>query len=248
MNKIQTIINAVLGACVLTLTVLVIILFVKLKDNNYASDEYDFDYVEMSDTVALALMDTTALNDTTLDDEEEEVAPEKIRKPKLPIAYVNMDKLNREYKFVIDANARLNSMAEKSRKQLVDKYNSLAKSLQAQEQDLIKRAQSGQIESEEEFNRQRAELEKKLQKAQQELATMEEKLARENEAELQKQSKLLNKRVNEFLKVYNADGRYELILSNLGEIKDNVLYSVTPAYDITDEVVRGLNARYGKGK
>ncbi len=246
MNKIQTIINAVLGVCVITLTVLVVILFTKLDSNTVASNEdYEFEYVPM-DTAALAAGEEALLNDTSLEEEEEEVALEKIRKPKLPIAYVNMDKLNREYKFVIDANARLNSMADKSRKQLVDKYNSLAASLQAQEQDLIKRAQSGQIESEEEFNRQRAELEKKLQKAQQELATMESKLAQENEAELQKQSKLLNKRVNEFLKVYNADGRYELILSNLGEIKDNILYSVTPAYDITDEVVRGLNARYGK--
>ena len=245
MNKIQTIINAVLGVCVITLTVLVVILFTKLDSNTVASNEdYEFEYVPM-DTAALAAGEEALLNDTSLEEEEEEVAPEKMRKPKLPIAYVNMDKLNREYKFVIDANARLNSMADKSRKQLVDKYNSLAASLQAQEQDLIKRAQSGQIESEEEFNRQRAELEKKLQKAQ-ELATMESKLAQENEAELQKQSKLLNKRVNEFLKVYNADGRYELILSNLGEIKDNILYSVTPAYDITDEVVRGLNARYGK--
>lgn len=246
MNKIQTIINAVLGVCVITLTVLVVILFTKLESNTVASNEdYEFEYVPV-DTAALAAGEEALLNDTSLEEEEEEVAPEKVRKPKLPIAYVNMDKLNREYKFVIDANARLNSMADKSRKQLVDKYNSLAASLQAQEQDLIKRAQSGQIESEEEFNRQRAELEKKLQKAQQELATMESKLAQENEAELQKQSKLLNKRVNEFLKVYNADGRYELILSNLGEIKDNILYSVTPAYDITDEVVRGLNARYGK--
>ncbi|MBO5552716.1 MAG: OmpH family outer membrane protein [Paludibacteraceae bacterium] len=246
MNKIQTIINAVLGVFVITLTVLVVILFTKLDSNTVASNEdYEFEYVPM-DTAALAAGEEALLNDTSLEEEEEEVAPEKMRKPKLPIAYVNMDKLNREYKFVIDANARLNSMADKSRKQLVDKYNSLAASLQAQEQDLIKRAQSGQIESEEEFNRQRAELEKKLQKAQQELATMESKLAQENEAELQKQSKLLNKRVNEFLKVYNADGRYELILSNLGEIKDNILYSVTPAYDITDEVVRGLNARYGK--
>ncbi len=246
MNKIQTVINAVLGVFVITLTVLVVILFTKLDSNTVASNEdYEFEYVPM-DTAALAAGEEALLNDTSLEEEEEEVAPEKMRKPKLPIAYVNMDKLNREYKFVIDANARLNSMADKSRKQLVDKYNSLAASLQAQEQDLIKRAQSGQIESEEEFNRQRAELEKKLQKAQQELATMESKLAQENEAELQKQSKLLNKRVNEFLKVYNADGRYELILSNLGEIKDNILYSVTPAYDITDEVVRGLNARYGK--
>jgi len=243
MNKIQTVINAVLGVAVITLTVLVVILFTRQSSGTIAED-YEYEYVPF-DTTALALTDTTIYdNDSLLD--AEEPAPEKIRKPKLPIAYVNMDKLNTQYRFVVDANARLNGMAEKSRKQLVDRYNTLQQSLAKQEQDLVQRAQSGQIASEEEFNRQRAELEKKLQKAQQELATMEEKLARENEAELQKQSKILNKRVNDFLKVYNADGRYEMIFCNLGEIKDNILYAATPAYDITDEVVRGLNAQYGK--
>lgn len=243
MNKIQTIINAVLGVAVITLTVLVVVLFTRLN-NVPLTDDYSYEYVGF-DTTALALTDTTIYdNDSLLD--AEEPAPEKIRKPKLPIAYVNMDKLNTQYRFVIDANARLNAMAEKSRKQLIDRYNTLQQSLAAQEKDLIQRAQSGQIESEESFNKQRAELEKKLQKAQQELAQMEEKLARENEAELQKQSKILNKRVNDFLKIYNADGRYEMIFCNLGEIKDNILYSVTPAYDITDEVVRGLNAQYKK--
>lgn len=245
MNKIQSIINAVLGVAVITLTVLVVVLFSKVGQGGTAEVyDYDYEYTPF-DTTTLAVMDTTIYdNDSLLD--AEEPAPEKVRKPKLPIAYVNMDRLNTEYRFVLDANARLNAMAEKSRKQLVDRYNSLASQLQAQEQDLIKRAQSGQIESEAEFNRQRAELEKKLQKAQQELATMEEKLARENEAELKKQSKILNKRVNDFLKVYNADGRYEMIFCNLGEIKDNILYAATPAYDITDEVVRGLNAQYKK--
>lgn len=243
MNKTQTIINAVLGVAVITLTVLVVLLFTRLKEAGPVTTDYSYEYTPF-DTTALAVIDTAAYSDSLLD--AEEPTPDVIRRPKLPIAYVNMDKLNTEYRFVIDANARLNAMAEKSRKQLVDRYNALQQSLAAQEKDLIQRAQSGQIESEESFNRQRAELEKKLQAAQQELAEMEEKLARQNEAELQKQAKILNKRVNDFLRVYNADGRYEMIFCNLSEIKDNILYSVTPAYDITEEVVRGLNAQYGK--
>ena len=54
MNKIQTIINAVLGVFVITLTVLVVILFTKLDSNTVASNEdYEFEYVPM-DTAALA--------------------------------------------------------------------------------------------------------------------------------------------------------------------------------------------------
>jgi outer membrane protein len=49
--------------------------------------------------------------------------------------------------------------------------------------------------------------------------------------------------LDKFLKEYNADGRYHLILSNTA--KDNVLYGV-PGYDITNEVINGLNARCKK--
>jgi Skp family chaperone for outer membrane proteins len=45
------------------------------------------------------------------------------------------------------------------------------------------------------------------------------------------------------LKEFNADGRYHVILSNTA--KDNVLMA-NEQYDITDEVVAGLNARYKK--
>lgn len=242
MNKTQTIINAVLGVCVATLLVLVIILFT--RQPAAVSDEWGefaVDTTGMFDTDTLVLTDTTHM-------EPEAIADPKgrDRKPKLPVAYVNMDRVNKEYKFVKDANARLNSMAEASREKLLARYNTLQQSLQKQEQDLIQRAQSGQIASEEVFVQQRTELERKLQASQAELAQMEQDLAVKNEAELKRQAKELNDRITKFLREYNSDGRYELILSNLGEINDNILYSATPAYDITDDVIRGLNARYGK--
>ena len=46
-----------------------------------------------------------------------------------------------------------------------------------------------------------------------------------------------------FLQVFNADGRYHVILSNTA--KDNVLMAAEQ-YDITEEVVAGMNARYNK--
>ena len=46
-----------------------------------------------------------------------------------------------------------------------------------------------------------------------------------------------------YLKEFNADGRYHVILSNTA--KDNVLMAAEQ-YDITDEVVAGLNARCKK--
>ena len=49
--------------------------------------------------------------------------------------------------------------------------------------------------------------------------------------------------VTNFLKEYNADGRFHIILSNTA--KDNVLMAAEQ-YDITKEVVEALNNRYGK--
>lgn len=264
MNKTQIIINATLSVAVVALLTLSVILMVRTNRllSDSAEGEYTDAYFDDTTNVFDAILDTTVNMDSLLaveseevpakaeaeaEEEKEEAKPKgKARRAKLPIAYVDMDRVNKEYRFVKDANARLNSMADQSRRQLQNRYNTLQQSLQKQEQDLIQRAQSGQITSEESFNRQRADLERKLQNAQAELAQMENRLAQQNEAELKKQSKELNSRINNFLKDYNRDGRYELILSNLGEINDNVLYSATPAYDITDDVIKGLNARYGK--
>jgi outer membrane protein len=49
--------------------------------------------------------------------------------------------------------------------------------------------------------------------------------------------------VTNFLKEYNADGHFHIILSNTA--KDNVLMAAEQ-YDITKEVVDALNTRYGK--
>jgi hypothetical protein len=44
-----------------------------------------------------------------------------------------------------------------------------------------------------------------------------------------------------YLEILNADGRFHVILSNTAD--DNVLWAADQ-YDITNEVVSGMNARY----
>ena len=60
----------------------------------------------------------------------------------------------------------------------------------------------------------------------------------------QQYQQVLRDSLDNFLKEFNRDGRYKLILSRSG---DNVLYA-DPAVDITNEVVAGLNKRYKKAK
>ena len=66
-------------------------------------------------------------------------------------------------------------------------------------------------------------------------------LTSELQAENQKISLQLRDSINSFLKVYNQKKGYSLIISNTGF--DNLLYA-DPAFNITQEIVDGLNARY----
>ena len=70
---------------------------------------------------------------------------------------------------------------------------------------------------------------------------MQQKLTEELALENQKNSLQLRDSINSFLKIYNQDKGYDLIISNTGF--DNLLYA-NPAFNITNEIVEGLNNRY----
>ena len=90
--------------------------------------------------------------------------------------------------------------------------------------------------------RERAEQEQmRLMKQQQELQALQQKLSDELASENQKNSLQLRDSINSFLKIYNQNKGYDLIISNTGF--DNLLYA-NPAYNITQEIIDGLNARY----
>ena len=82
-----------------------------------------------------------------------------------------------------------------------------------------------------------------MAKKEQDIQQLEAKLTQDIMVENQKVNAQLADSLTNYLKIYNADGRYHIILSNAA--KDNVLMA-SEQYDITDQVIEGLNARYKK--
>lgn len=153
----------------------------------------------------------------------------------LPIAYLNVDSLLTNYTFAQDASERLMQKQEDARLKL----NTKARSLQNEMADFQRKLDNNAF-----LSRERAEKEQqRLIKKQQDLQDLEAKLTEDIMLENQTLNKQLADTLTQFLQTFNADGRYQIILSNTA--KDNVLMAADQ-YDITDEVVVGLNKRYKK--
>ena len=79
----------------------------------------------------------------------------------------------------------------------------------------------------------------------QDLQNLSNKLQQELLSENEKNSLQLRDSINSFLKEYNKTKGYSMIISNTGF--DNLLYADS-IYNITQEILEGLNARYSAKK
>jgi outer membrane protein len=153
----------------------------------------------------------------------------------LPIAYVNLDSVLVKYNFAVDANEQLMKKQEDARL----KVNTKLRAFQNEVNDFQRKLQNNAF-----LSLERAEqAQKALAKKEQDIQQLEAKLTQDIMVENQKVNAQLADSLTNYLKIYNADGRYHIILSNAA--KDNVLMA-SEQYDITDQVIEGLNARYKK--
>jgi outer membrane protein len=151
---------------------------------------------------------------------------------KLPIAYINVDSLLLHYQFAKDANESLIKKQEDSRLTI----NTRARQLQTEMSEFQHKLENNAF-----LSRERAEQEQlRLQKKQQELQQLDGKLSQQLLQVQQKMSEELRDTINKFMKEYNKDNKYEIIISNTSN--DNVLYAAK-GYDITAEVTKLLNER-----
>ena len=151
----------------------------------------------------------------------------------MKIAFVEIDSLLTKYNFWNDLSEQMLKKEENSRTTLNEK----GKKLEAEVREFERKIQNNGYAS-----RERAEQEQaRLMKQQQELQELQQKLANDLAAENQKNSLELRDSINSFLNEYNKTKGYDLIISNTAF--DNLLYG-NPAYNITNEVAEGLNARY----
>ncbi len=151
-------------------------------------------------------------------------------------AVVNVDTLMSQYEFAKISNEKLIKKQEDSRL----KINLQVRQLQNEMIDFQKKIENNAF-----LTRERAESEqRRLQKKQSDLEALDRELTQSLMQEQQTLSQQFRDSINAVIAVLNKDGKYELIIST-SAINDNVLYA-KPQYDITQQVLDALNARYAK--
>ena len=150
------------------------------------------------------------------------------------VAIVDIDSLATTYTYCKDGLKALEAKQANYRQQLNNKGQALQNAVMA----FQKKVQSGGFTSQQEAEKAQAG----LQKQQQALQQFQERIENEMAQATEQYQQVLRDSLNNYLRDYNKDGRFKLILSKSG---DNVLYAA-PTVDITADVIAGLNKRYKK--
>ena len=164
----------------------------------------------------------------------------------LPIAIVNTDSILKNYTLAVEAQDKLMSRYEESTVKLDTKAKSLQKEYETFQRDVLdfqRKLEANAFLSRERAESEQARLQKKEQQLltkQQDLENLRQKLSNDFMNEQAELTQQLQDSVQAYLREFNADGHLHLILN------DAVLMNKVAGYDITDEVIEALNARYKK--
>lgn len=155
----------------------------------------------------------------------------------LPIAYINVDSLLLNYNYSKDLNEVLIRKRENAQATLTEKVNKL----DGEMKEFQRKRDNNAFLSEQSFKSQQQALLKK----QQDLQQLEETLTQQLGKEQQKMNEQLRDSIYKFLREYNKDHKYQMILSNT--MNDNIMVADN-VYNITNEVVEMLNSKYVKAE
>ena len=148
------------------------------------------------------------------------------------IAYVEVDSLMTQYNFAKDYSVTLERKSNNARNTLTQKGNAL----QAAVNNFQQKLNNNGFQSRE----QAASVQNAIQRQQNDLQALQARLENELASETAKFNEALRDSLNNFLKAYNRDKKYDLILSKAG---DNILFA-DKKFDITQDIINGLNKRY----
>lgn len=149
----------------------------------------------------------------------------------MKIAYVEVDSIMSQYKFCKEYSLILQKKSQNIENTLAQKQRSLQAAAAKFQQDV----QSNK------YTQQQAEaVQAGLQKQGADLQALQQRLGTEFQNETNSFNAALRDSIQHYLATYNKDKKYSLIISKAG---DNILYA-DKAYDITNEVIAGLNKAY----
>ncbi len=163
-------------------------------------------------------------------DEKSEAAPTN---SELKIAFVEVDSIMSQYEFCKEYSKILEKKGQNIQNTIAQKGQNLQAAANKFQQDLQNNK----------YTQQQAEaVNAGLQKQQADLQALQQRLGSDFQAETDKFNAALRDSIQHFLAKYNKDKKYSLILSKAG---DNILFA-DKAYDVTNEVIAGLNKAYKK--
>ena len=184
-------------------------------------------------TMAFATLATLALNscDKSNPQDNKREQPSSGASTSMKIAYVEVDSIMSQYKFCKDYSLILQKKGQNIQNTLAQKQQQLQAAAGNFQQKLQQNA----------YTREQAQaIQTGLQKQQNDLQALNQRLSSEFQSETEKYNKALRDSIQHYLTAYNKDKKYGLILSKAG---DNLLYA-DKVYDITKDVVAGLNKSY----
>ena len=185
-------------------------------------------YMMMAAGAVLAL---ASCNNASPKMDEQPAAAEPASTGGLKIAYVEVDSLMTQYEFCKEFTLKKSNNARNT-------LNQKGQQLQNAAANFQQKLQNNGFTSREQAESQQAAIQRQQQSLQELQARLENELA----TETQKYNEALRDSLMHFLDAYNKDKKYDLILTKQG---DNILYAAK-RFDITNDVINGLNKRYKK--
>ncbi|KXB48603.1 outer membrane protein [Bacteroidales bacterium KA00344] len=184
-------------------------------------------------TVAALSMTSCDKSNNKMDEKPAAAAADKTA-PNNKLAFVEVDSIMTQYNFCKDYSKILEQKGNNIQKTLANKQQQLQTAAANFQQKLQQNA----------YTREQAErVQAGLQKQNNDLQALNQRLSNEFQTETEEFNKALHDSLQNYLALYNKDKKYGMIFAKQG---DNLLYA-DKAYDITNEVVAGLNKMY-KGK
>ena len=178
----------------------------------------------------LAAVAMTSCNNQSPKLDDQPVAEDSTQTAGLKIAYVEVDSLMTQFEFAKEKTKELEKKSLNARNTLTQKGNQL----QAAANNFQQKIQNNSFTSRE----QAESVQAALQRQQNDLAALQARLENELASEQQKFLQALQDSLNNFLEIYNKDKKYDMIIN-----KSAILYA-GKKYDITQDVINGLNKRY----
>jgi len=182
---------------------------------------------------AVAVVALASCNNASPKMDEQPVAADN-NNSGLKIAYVEVDSLMTQYEFCKEFTLTLQKKSNNARNTL----NQKGQQLQSAAANFQQKLQNNGFTSREQAESQQAAIQRQQQSLQELQARLENELAQETA----KYNDALRDSLMNFLNAYNKDKKYDLILTKQG---DNILYAAK-RFDITNDVINGLNKRYKK--